>query len=435
MRIDGLIENTFRNSRLKRVRVKVDPSQLVTQGYENVSSFEGYVLEECATTVQVYLLNVPKEFDNVQTVDKKFVTPVEAPTLNPSFCNLKAKILKHLEGDGISQDSPLYKQIQSCDSPDFIDSYLKSGGYEGDKLTQLYKKALLQEASLVDLGKKLKNINLTDVAAKTARGLKGVTDSPLFKIADVATKAIAKAPGLIVGKNNIIGRVAKFMQTLDVNDLINVDKYKLKIGDTTEPEVGDSIYIKGLDLPIDTKKLGNIEYQIRGILGEPSLRRKKRSNVIHDIFPINLRRQLALDLDYATLGNPEHTGILTVDFLDTKYPSRYYEVKVDDFKNNLFINVIKRLDEREGSISWRLMQDETVLVVSRALNQFLNGRKLDNYELTLNTITHNILMNKDKKLEIFDEAMVELIQDKNAMASSNPDMYLKKYLGPIGLYK
>ena len=97
MRIDGLIENTLRNSRLRRVRVKVDPSQLVTQGYENVSSFEGYVLEECGTTVQVYLLNVPKEFDSIQNVNKKHVTPAEQPTLNPSFENFKRRILKSIK--------------------------------------------------------------------------------------------------------------------------------------------------------------------------------------------------------------------------------------------------------------------------------------------------------------------------------------------------
>ena len=75
MIIDGLIENTLKNTKLKRVRIKVDPSQLATYGYEHVTSFEGYVLYENNETVQVYMLNVPDQFDSVQTVDKQFVTP------------------------------------------------------------------------------------------------------------------------------------------------------------------------------------------------------------------------------------------------------------------------------------------------------------------------------------------------------------------------
>ena len=95
MRIDGLIENTFKNTRLKRVRIKVDPSQMAPYGYEHVTSFEGYVLEENSNTIQVYMLNIPDEFDPVQTVDKKFVTSTIANTVNPSVQNFKKKLLSY----------------------------------------------------------------------------------------------------------------------------------------------------------------------------------------------------------------------------------------------------------------------------------------------------------------------------------------------------
>lgn len=429
MRIDGLIENTLKNSRLKRVRVKVDPSQLVTRGYENVCSFEGYVLEENSTTVQVYLLNVPKEFDNVQTVDKKNVTQITAPTINPSYCNYKLKILKQLETEGIGIDSPVYKQIENCDSPDFIDSYLRAAGYTDDKLVSFYKQALLQEAAPVGAA--------ANALSKVARGLQGIEQSSLFKLADVGAKAIAKAPSLIVGKKNIIGRLANFMKSFDVNDLINVDKYKLKSKEfPTEPSVGDSVYIKGLpfdNLPV--KKFGNIDYQIRGVFESPKVNGKRKSNQIIEIFPMELRRQVALELDYAVLDNPDKTGTLIIDFLDVKMPTRYYKVKVDDFKNNLILTVVGRLDEKEGSVSWRLMQDEVVAAVAKSLEEFLGERKLENIDYVINTISANILENREKRLRDFDNAMVDLVQDKSALASTNPEMYIKKYLGPIGLYK
>ena len=111
MHIDRLIESTLRNSKLKRVRIKVNPSQLVTHGYENVSSFEGYVLEENNASVKVYLMNVPKEFDPVQTVDAKHVTlaPEQPPV--PNFNTFKQKVLSYLvnNNNALSATFPVSK--------------------------------------------------------------------------------------------------------------------------------------------------------------------------------------------------------------------------------------------------------------------------------------------------------------------------------------
>jgi hypothetical protein len=426
MRIDGLIENTLRNSRLRRVRVKVDPSQLVTQGYENVSSFEGYVLEECGTTVQVYLLNVPKEFDNIQNVDKKHVTPAEQPTLNPSFENFKKKILRCLEQDHITAESPLYKQIVGSCSADFMEAFLRDAGYDDKKLLDLYKKVSIQE-----------NIHegVADVVKDVAKGLKGTVDNPIFKVAQAAAKGVANVPGLFVGKKNIIGRLANFMKTLDVKDLIEFDNFKKESpAFADEPKKGNPVFINNLPFSnLPQHKAGNISYQIRGTLGSDKTSNKRRSTVIQELDPSSISRQLEIALDYAALSNNDKTGTLILDFLDAKLPTRYYEVKVDDYQNNLILTVTKRLDERKASISQRLIQDETLAIVKKALEEFLGDKKIAGLDHIIKTVAENILKKRDTNIMNFDKAMSELLKDPKAQASTNPDIYIKKVLGKYKL--
>jgi len=426
MRIDGLIENTLRNSRLRRVRVKVDPSQLVTQGYENISSFEGYVLEECGTTVQVYLLNVPKEYDSIQNVDKKHVTPVQQSTLNPSFENFKKRILGCLEQDGVTTESPLYKQIVGSCNADFMEAFLRDAGYDDRKLLDLYKKVSIQE----DV-----NEGVADVMKNVAKGLKGTVDSPIFKVAQAAAKGVASVPGLFVGKKNIIGRLANFMKTLDVKDLTEFDNFKKESSAfADEPKKGNTVFINNLPFSnLSQHKAGNISYQIRGTLGSDKTNSKRRSTTIQGLDPSSISRQLEMALDYATLNNNNKTGTLILDFLDAKLPTRYYEVKVDDYQNNLILTVTKRVNEREASISQRLIQDETLAIVKKALEEFLGDKKMAGLDYIVKTVADNILKKRDTYILNFDKAMSELIKDPKAQASTNPDIYIKKVLGKYKL--
>ena len=135
--MDILLESKLRKSMLKRVRVKVDPTQIGAQSMEMCSSYEGYVLEESDTTVKVYLLNVPSQFDSIQTVDKKHVMPA-----GPSIEGGRVKLISALEKRGLSKDSPEMQQIMQCDTVDFLESYLRQLGYANEKLVELYREVI-----------------------------------------------------------------------------------------------------------------------------------------------------------------------------------------------------------------------------------------------------------------------------------------------------
>ena len=93
----------------------------------------------------------------------------------------------------------------------------------------------------------------------------------------------------------------------------------------------------------------------------------------------------------------------------------------------------KRLDERKASISQRLIQDETLAIVKKELEEFLGDRKIAGLDHIIKTVAENILKKRDANIMNFDKAMSELLKDPKAQASTNPDIYIKKALGKYKL--
>lgn len=410
MRIDGLIENTLKNSRLKRVRIKVDPSQLAPFGYEHVTSFEGYVLEENNTTVQVYLLNLPDQFEPVQTVDKKFVNPSLANTINPSVQNFKKKILSVLEKDKVSIDNPDYQNILKSNEGEFIEGYLKNLGYDGVKLQDLYKQAALNEASQ--------------------------TAEKAIDAASRAMNAITYIPRLVAGKKNIIGRVGRFIRSLNVNDLFDVDKYgpaKSKDFPNSIKE-GDTVFINNLPYEALKKfKYGNIVYQARGITTKGLFDEQRKLHKIINVDPVQLDREIDFSLDFSILGNPNKTGTLIMDFLKEKEPTKYFTVKVEDYQDNKIITVLKEIPEKEGKIGYQIKQEQVRKAVKTALEEYFGDTPASNMGELINKISDKILPNKEQNLVLFDKTMQILMSRPEAKKTGKPEVDLTRALKSEGL--
>lgn len=410
MRIDGLIENTLKNSRLKRVRIKVDPSQLAPFGYEHVTSFEGYVLEENNTTVQVYLLNLPDQFEPVQTVDKKFVNPSLANTINPSVQNFKKKILSVLEKDKVPIDNPDYQNILKSNEGEFIEGYLKNLGYDGVKLQDLYKQAALNEASQ--------------------------TAEKAIDAASRAMNAITYIPRLVAGKKNIIGRVGRFIRSLNVNDLFDVDKYgpaKSKDFPNSIKE-GDTVFINNLPYEALKKfKYGNIVYQARGITTKGLFDEQRKLHKIINVDPVQLDREIDFSLDFSILGNPNKTGTLIMDFLKEKEPTKYFTVKVEDYQDNKIITVLKEIPEKEGKIGYQIKQEQVRKAVKTALEEYFGDTPASNMGELINKISDKILPNKEQNLVLFDKTMQILMSRPEAKKTGKPEVDLTRALKSEGL--
>lgn len=137
MKVDRAIEETFKRSSLKRIRIKVDPRQLVNQGFEHCDSFEGYVLEECGNELKVYILNTPPGIEPVQMVDKKNTDEIENTTFN------KDRLLKILDMLNLPEGTPGVEQIKNTNDPEFIVKYFNDLPVDKDKLLDVLKAVLM----------------------------------------------------------------------------------------------------------------------------------------------------------------------------------------------------------------------------------------------------------------------------------------------------
>jgi hypothetical protein len=79
MKFLGICKNVLEHKKLQRVRIKVDPMWAEKLGLHNSPNFEGYVIEENAPDIKVFIVNVPPGFDPVQTVSKNNIEQIEQP--------------------------------------------------------------------------------------------------------------------------------------------------------------------------------------------------------------------------------------------------------------------------------------------------------------------------------------------------------------------
>jgi hypothetical protein len=138
MKVDGIIEKTFREANLKKIRIKVDPRQFVNQGFEHCNSFEGYVLEEWGNTLKVYLINPPPDVEPVQIIDKE-----NARELKNTFFS-KEVILKILDMLNLPEGTPEVEQIKNTDDPEFITKYFNDLPVDQEKLLDVLKTIVLK---------------------------------------------------------------------------------------------------------------------------------------------------------------------------------------------------------------------------------------------------------------------------------------------------
>lgn len=145
MKIDILMEGVLRKSMLKRIRIKVDPTQIEHSNMALSPSYEGYVLEECGEMLKVYVLDLPSEFNPIQNVNKKFTTSIPSPG-NNKFLQVRNKLLDGVKRLGMAGDSPQFGQLSNTDSIDTFEQLLRQAGFNDTKLFELYKNIVAHES-------------------------------------------------------------------------------------------------------------------------------------------------------------------------------------------------------------------------------------------------------------------------------------------------
>ena len=374
MLFDRLMEKTFKASRLKRVRINVDPATNPCFGYENCTSFEGYILQECGNSINVYILNAPAGIDPVQQVAIKDIEPLEQTPIDPTFGEIKRKIIMTLVQAGMSENSPEIVQIMNCSEPDFIESYLKQMNLSDETLKGLYSILFSHHIG-----------EAQDAPDDEIYGNKsGNMDklASMSKAAGVLNKIISKPFELAVGKNNIIARVNKFLQSFNIQDLINIKNLPLTSKEYPHPPLkAEKVYISGLPR-LSYQRDERITYQLRGEITGRKFSFDGIRYIVGEVTPAVKGVESVL-LDFRITDNPERTGkvIFTVNGV-----KRYSQATIKLIYNTWVVSIV-----RYGGATPESESKKEYVGIVRA-NNILKDVLRDNYDEGIKEKKYNLLV-------------------------------------------
>jgi hypothetical protein len=314
--LNQLIENTLKNIRLRKVRVKSDPSIPPVFGYENVTHFEGYILEECGNKLSVYIINAPPNVDPLQTVSIARIEEIPQPvTLNKphSYEELKTMLLKALLKAGFNEGTPVFNQIKNTNNPEFVKTFLDQAGIKPEELAIFAEASDLTSSTTPDKDQISLDYTFGKPESKNKKFLKS-----LEKGLSIFDKALSTTSELLFDRDkNIIGRLTRFLKTFDVNDLINLKNLKLKSKDyPVLPYQDVPVYIYGLPT-LKYVKTEEQKYQIKGKVTGINYTSDGVKYIITNLEP-PIKDLASAMLDFSIINNSTKTGKVIFNFKDGK---------------------------------------------------------------------------------------------------------------------
>jgi hypothetical protein len=143
MEYGKVIEESLRNTSLKRIRIKVDPAKVGTGfDFAKCEGYEGYVLEECMGRLRVLVLSPDMPICNIP---EEFIEAIAEQQDIDVFEEYKAFIINNLIKDGKTINDPLLEQIKNVSDINSIEVLISQAGYSGDRLAKLYRDFITNE--------------------------------------------------------------------------------------------------------------------------------------------------------------------------------------------------------------------------------------------------------------------------------------------------
>lgn len=314
--LNQLIENTLKNTRLRKIRVKSDPSIPPVFGYENVTHFEGYILEECGNTLSVYIINAPPHMEPLQRVSIARIEEIPEPVAavkTHSYEELKTMLLKALLKAGFDEGTPVFNQIKNTNNPEFVKTFLDQAGIKPEELAIFAEANEPKAPEAADSGQSSLDYTFGKPETKGKKFLKG-----LEKGLSIFDKALSTTSELLFDRDkNIIGRLTRFLKTFDVNDLINLKNLKLKSKDyPVLPYQDVPVYIYGLPTLAYVKKEEQ-KYQIKGKVTGVNYTSEGVKYIVTQLEP-PIKDLASVMLDFSIINNPSKIGKVIFNFKDGK---------------------------------------------------------------------------------------------------------------------
>lgn len=134
-----LLENSFKSSNLRRVRLKVDPAYCINGEIAKYQGYEGFILSEDGVTAKMYIehngegviTSIPCGMIDVESG----LTPLE---------KLKMNVLIFLrENKDMKFDSPLVQMVMNSPDIEMLEAFLLNNGCTEKDLLEIYRSEYL----------------------------------------------------------------------------------------------------------------------------------------------------------------------------------------------------------------------------------------------------------------------------------------------------
>ena len=144
MRFRHILEESIKNTSLKRVRVKVDPGQISSEcDFAKCTSYEGYILMEGAKTVKILVLSPEMSIEDVTPDMIEYIANEET---YDCIDDLKAFVIERLMNNGREKNDPIIKNISNCTEISDVEVFLKQSGYDAESINEMYRSYILDES-------------------------------------------------------------------------------------------------------------------------------------------------------------------------------------------------------------------------------------------------------------------------------------------------
>lgn len=130
-----LLENTFRSSNLRRVKLKVDPAFCVNGEISKFQGYEGFVISEDGVTAQMY----------IEHLDGGIMADIPCGMIDvesglTKFEKLKMNALIYLkENKEMKFDSPLVQMIMNSSDVEMFEAFILNNGCTDKDLLEIYR--------------------------------------------------------------------------------------------------------------------------------------------------------------------------------------------------------------------------------------------------------------------------------------------------------
>ena len=147
MGFHSIMNESLKTTKLKRVRVKTDPSQVSDNiDLRNIAGYEGYIIAEKQNVVKILVLNPEMTIADVTDDMIEYIANNDQICQTSYLEDFKVLAKNALVKEKNKKESdPSFANIDNCNNIDDLESFLRQNGFSELELNDLYKSYITNE--------------------------------------------------------------------------------------------------------------------------------------------------------------------------------------------------------------------------------------------------------------------------------------------------